>query len=1069
MMNPFSFRPGPVTFWTTVTYLALIIPIIVINENTPPVPSDESPVPGINLTQAWLDLTTLTRAYHPYNSRYNDDVRSFLLQRIRSVLDENDVEWTTDGTGSNNADAAVTVFDDMNSNCTFLMASGVVANPNTPKVAAYFEGTNILVYIRGRADDQGRWWDAEAARNSRRNKKGLTLVNAHYDSVSTGYGATDDGMGVVTCLQLIQYFSRPENQPERGIVVMLNNGEEDYLYGARALGQHPLQPYIHTFLNLEGAGAGGRAILFRTTDREVTAAYAGSPDPFGTVIGSDAFGLGFIRSGTDYSVLYDVYGQRGLDLAFFKPRARYHTNQDDARHASQGSLWHMLSASVHTATQLSSDTGNTFIGPRPDGARGKVQNGSPSDGVWFDLFGKGFVLFGLRGMFAWSLTVLVATPLILILVSYILHRVDRYYLFSSAAKVHDEPDEQPVSVGGWKGFFRFPFALVVAGSLTFGAAFLMRKVNPFIIYSSRYSVLAMMTSLFYFTFWAIMRGANFARPSALHRSYVQIWLFILGWAILVVVTVAEDRLRIGAGYMFVFLQSSVFLALFIALCELFALPKKGTWARRVRDEQEARDLHRGRSHGDLSPSQLPPPVPHQEPTPPGTRQSNASASGPANPNAEDDDADIEAPTERTPLVGGNAASEPARTTFATNYRRSIAALVTSARRYSDSGLGNEPFEHEQAWSGRLPSWAWFLQFLLLGPFTIILVGQTLLMLIDAVHQTGADGSSLLLPYLIAALCTVLLFLPLAPFIHRVTHHIPVLLLVIFAGTLIYNLAAFPFSASNRYKVYFVHTLDLDAGTNHVCYTGIETYLRDVIAALPSAAGRNVSCADSPKRQGLVTCCFDGAATPPRLVGGGDSDLHDLVTVNATRLGGADGNSNNGGVARARIEIAANNTKACFVEFARPVAGLRVQGSSGWDERFGQFPEAGVSSLRLWHREWDRPWVVEVEWKEAGGRESGGLSEADMTTTPPPPVDRVEGHYDLGGSDGELRRRWSSEDDDDDDGKGGALHGAVVCMWSDANVAGTIPALDEALAFVPAWAAVTKLSEGLVEGRKGFSV
>jgi hypothetical protein len=62
------------------------------------------------------------------------------------------------------------------------MASGVVANPNTPKVAAYFEGTNILVYIRGRADDQGRWWDAEAARNSRRNKKGLTLVNAHYDS-----------------------------------------------------------------------------------------------------------------------------------------------------------------------------------------------------------------------------------------------------------------------------------------------------------------------------------------------------------------------------------------------------------------------------------------------------------------------------------------------------------------------------------------------------------------------------------------------------------------------------------------------------------------------------------------------------------------------------------------------------------------------------------------------------------------------------------------------------------------------------------------------------------------------
>jgi hypothetical protein len=148
----------------------------------------------------------------------------------------------------------------------------------------------------------------------------------------------------------------------------------------------------------------------------------------------------------------------------------------------------MLSASIHTATQLSSDTGNTFIGPRPDGARGKVRNGSPSDGVWFDLFGKGFVLFGLRGMFAWSLTLLIVTPLILVLVTYILRRVDRYYLFSSAVRTDDQPDYEPVSVGGWKGFFRFPFALVVAGSLTLGAAFLMRKVNPFIIYGSQYSV-----------------------------------------------------------------------------------------------------------------------------------------------------------------------------------------------------------------------------------------------------------------------------------------------------------------------------------------------------------------------------------------------------------------------------------------------------------------------------------------------------------------------------------------------------------------------------------------------------
>jgi len=307
--------------------------------------------------------------------------------------------------------------------------------------------------------------------------------------VSTGFGATDDGMGVVTCLQLIQHFTHPSNQPERGLVIMMNNGEEDYLYGARAFGQSPLLPFVHTFLNLEGAGAGGRALLFRSTDKEVTAAYAKTSNPFGTVVGSDAFGLGFIKSGTDYSVLYDIYGQRGLDLAFFRPRARYHTNQDDAKHSSKNSLWHMLSAAIHTATALSSDTGNTFTGPRGDDARGKVANGTPSDGVWFDLFGKGFVLLGLRSMFAWSLTVLIATPLILILVTYIARKLDKYYLFTSTVGgAYDEPDAEPVLVGGWRGFIRFPFALTVAVALTLGAAFLLKKVNPFIIYGSQYSV-----------------------------------------------------------------------------------------------------------------------------------------------------------------------------------------------------------------------------------------------------------------------------------------------------------------------------------------------------------------------------------------------------------------------------------------------------------------------------------------------------------------------------------------------------------------------------------------------------
>jgi len=842
-------------------------------------------------------------------------------------------------------------------------------------------------------------------------------------------------MGVVTCLQAIRYFTLPENQPERGIVVMLNNGEEDYLYGARAFGQSPLLPYVHNFLNVEGAGAGGRALLFRTSDREVTAAYRGTSDPFGSVIGSDAFGLGVIKSATDYSILHDVFGQRGLDLAFFKPRARYHTNQDDARHASRRSLWHMLSATIHTTERLSGDTGDTFTGPRSDGARGKVANGSPSDGVWFDLFGKGFVLFGLRSMFAWSLTVLVATPLILILVTYILHKMDKYYFFTSRVKTYEDSDYSTVSVGGLKGFFRFPFALTVAGALTLGVAFLIKKSNPFIIYSSRYSVWAMTVSIFYFSFWAIMRGSNFARPSALHRGYVHIWLFIIGWILLVAVTVSEDRRKIGAGYIFVFLETALFFTTFIALCELFSLPKKTSWALQIREDHETRDqlLAPPRHCPDRQPSPQIPAIPHHESlTVPVPRKSTASATSPTSGESHADEQHDE-PTERTPLVGGNATGE-IRTTFATTYRRSISALVKGARKLDDGN--GQPYEYEQPWSGRLPSWAWFLQFLILGPFIIILVGQTGLMLTDAIHQTGSDGSSLLLPYLLVFFFTVLLILPLTPFIHRVTHHIPVFLLVVFVATLIYNLVAFPFSANNRYKAFFLQTIDLETGENKVCYTGVEEYIRPIIAEMPSASGRDISCGPARRPQ-LVSCCYDGSAVPPRL----DDDLldgeppelsySDLVSINATR---GDGNT-------ARIEIDAKNTKACFLTFKKPVSGFTVEGSSGWDDRFGQYPEGGVDLIELWRRDWSTPWVVNFEWKDVDHDETN--SDDDESRSP------------LG--DGELKTRDSGMD------------GVVICLWSDVNTAGTISAFDEGLKFAPPWVALTKTGKGLVEGQKGFLV
>ena len=74
-------------------------------------------------------------------------------------------------------------------------------------------------------------------------------------------------------------------------------------------------------------------------------------------------------------------------------------------------------------------------------------------------------------------------------------------------------------------------------------------------------------------------------------------------------------------------------------------------------------------------------------------------------------------------------------------------------------------------------------------------------------------------------------------------------------------------------------------------------------------------------------------------------------------------------------------------------------------------------------------------------------------------------------------KWEPGDDtelDDDmepgdEGKGEGLDGKVVCLWSDANAPGTIPAFDEVRRFAPVWVAVTKSQDGLVEGGKAFMV
>ena len=64
-------------------------------------------------------------------------------------------------------------------------------------------------------------------------------------------------MSIATLLQMVEYLSVPDRRPRRTAVFLFNNGEEDGLNGAHAFLEHPWANLTTTFVNLEGAAAGG--------------------------------------------------------------------------------------------------------------------------------------------------------------------------------------------------------------------------------------------------------------------------------------------------------------------------------------------------------------------------------------------------------------------------------------------------------------------------------------------------------------------------------------------------------------------------------------------------------------------------------------------------------------------------------------------------------------------------------------------------------------------------------------------------------------------------------------------
>lgn len=276
----------PLPFRLTAILVFLFMTLHLLRKDGP-APREDGPVSATR-AMAWLDRSAISDAPHPTGSPQAQVVADELTAALR------DLGFSVEAKDSMHCES-----DDKTLTCAAL--------------------TNLIATKPGASPSAGP-----------------LMVLAHYDSVAAGPGVSDDGAALAVIVEVLRDLPTLSHP----LMVVITEGEEMGLLGAKSFLQQYEGPEPHGVINLEARGTSGPSMLFQTSpnNQALMSAFLGEASwPETSSVAYEVYKR--LPNDTDLTPVLER-GWTGINFAYIEGVENYHTPRDDLAHLSPNSLQH---------------------------------------------------------------------------------------------------------------------------------------------------------------------------------------------------------------------------------------------------------------------------------------------------------------------------------------------------------------------------------------------------------------------------------------------------------------------------------------------------------------------------------------------------------------------------------------------------------------------------------------------------------------------------------------------------------------------------------------------------------